>query len=177
MSRPLMRYGSVTGLAGNDARIRIGGKGRKNILSINASYQRSTAAAPGTSFQGRLVIVEGQIDALTVVNNATVPADYLTVTNFELLGKVLFDVTFADVGPHAFFLPIAQQEGSPQTDEDSTVNIILCVGIDSTWVAPWPNPPSPPLGAALYIPTLVVSGQTVFGGQLAGQQTFAGSRS
>ena len=155
-----MRFGSVTGLAGGDTRIRIGGKGRKNVLSINASYQRATVGAPGTSFQGRLVIVEGQLDPVQSLVLAPPPADYPSNTNFDQLGKVLFDVPFSDVGPHSFFLPIAQQEGSPQTDEDSTVNVILCIGTDNV-----PN---------AYIPTLVVSGQTVFGGQLAGQQTFAG---
>jgi|ERR1035437_2639046 hypothetical protein len=158
MSAPLYRYGSVKGLAGGDARVTIGGKGRKNILAITATYQKSTLAAPGVGFQARLVIVEGQLNPLQVGNFIPLPVDFPSVTDFYQLGKVLFDTTFSDVGPHTIFYPIAQLEGSPQSDEDSTINVVLCIGTDGA--------------AGVYIPTLVVSGQTVFGGNLAGQQSF-----
>jgi hypothetical protein len=162
MSNPLYRYGTITGLAAGDARITIGGKGRKNILAITATYQVSTVVAPGVAFQGRLIIMEGQINPLAVGFNTPqpIPPDFPANTNFYNLGKVLFDAPFSDVGPHAFFYPIAQLEGSPQSDEDSTLNVILCIGHDSA--------------AGVYIPTLVVSGQTTFGSQIAGapQQAF-----
>lgn len=160
MSAPLYRYGSIAGLPGGDARITIGGKGRKNILAITSIYQRTTAAAPGAAFQGRLVVVEGQLNPLAVgFTPQPLPPDFPSGTNFYALGKVLFDAPFSDVGPHVFFYPIAQQEGSPQSDEDSTLNVVLCIGTDGA--------------GGIYRPTLVVSGQTVFGGVLAGQ-TFLG---
>lgn len=160
MSFPLTRFGAIVGIAGGDARIRIGGKGRKNVLTITVGWQRSTAVAPATSFQGRLVILEGQLEPLGNPNFTPSPADYPNSTDFYRLGKVLYDTYFSDVGPHPLFLPIAQQEGSPQSDEDSTINIIACIGIDGA--------------AGVYVPSLTVSGQTVFGGNTAGQQTFAG---
>lgn len=155
MSNPLYRYGSIKGLAGGDARVTVGGKGRKNILAITAVYQVSSLVAPAVSFQGRLVIIEGQLNPLQVGYFSPPPVDFVSNTNFDALGKVLYDVTFSDVGPHTIFYPIAQQEGSPQSDEDSTVNVVLCIGHDAA--------------AGIYIPTLVVSGQTVFGGVTAGQ--------
>jgi hypothetical protein len=176
MSAPLTRYGTLTGAAGGDARIAIGGKGRKNVLAVVASYQRQTLAAPDATFQGRLVIVDAQIEPLLTSNTNFVnaPPNFAVATDFSKVGKVLFDVRFSSVGPHILFLPIAQQEGSPQSDEDSTINIILCIGQDATWVPPFPDPVTPPIGAQLYLPVLSVSGQTVFGGTLAGQQTFSG---
>lgn len=161
MSVALTRYGSLSGGAGEDARIQIGGKGRKNILAVTASYQNAVVAAPAASFQGRLVIVDGQIDPLTTSSFVPIPPNFAVNTNFSVFGKVLFDVRFSGVGPHIFFMPIAQQEGSPQSDEDSTINIILCIGQDAV--------------AGNYIPVLSVSGQTVFGGILAGQTSFAGA--
>lgn len=155
MSNPLYRYGSIKGLAGGDARVTVGGKGRKNILAITATYQASTLVAPALTFQGRLVIIEGQLNPLQIGTFLPPPTDFISNTNFDSLGKVLYDVTFSDVGPHTIFYPIAQQEGSPQSDEDSTVNVVLCIGHDAA--------------AGVYIPTLVVSGQTVFGGVTAGQ--------
>ena len=158
MSNPLNRYGSITGAPGGDARVTIGGKGRKNVLAITASYQNNAVAAPASSFQGRLVIVDSQIEPINTAAFTVAPPDFPIGTDFGRIGKVLFDVRFSDVGPHPLFLPIAQQEGSPQSDESSTVNIILCIGRDSA--------------AGVYIPVLSVSGQTVFGGNLAGQQVF-----
>jgi hypothetical protein len=162
MSAPLYRYGTLKGLPGGDARITIGGKGRKNILAITASYQASTVVAPGVTFQGRLVIMEGQINPLAIggIRPQPIPPDFLSTVDFYNLGKVLFDAPFSDVGPHAFFYPIAQLEGSPQSDEDSTLNVVLCVGTDSA--------------GGIYIPTLVASGQTTFGSVIAGapQQAF-----
>lgn len=160
MSVPLTRYGAVTGLAGGDARIQVGGKGRKNVLAVTASYQQATVIAPAADFQGRLVVIDGQIDPLATSNFAPNPPDFPITTDFSRFGKVLFDVRFSTVGPHPLFLPIAQQEGSPQSDEDSTVNIVLCIGRDSA--------------LNQYIPVLSVSGQTVFGGYFAGQQSFTG---
>ena len=146
MSIPFRRYGAFSGVAGADCRVEIGGKGRKNILAVTASYQRATVAAPDASFQGRLVIVEGQLGGPSVLVGPP-PVDYPVNAVFDNQ-KILFDVRVSSVGPHPFFYPIAQQEGSPQSDEDSTVNIILCIGRDS--------------GGNLYIPTITVSGQTVF---------------
>jgi hypothetical protein len=176
MSVPLTRFGALTGNAGADARIQIGGKGRKNVLAVVASYQPQLIAAPAATFQGRLVIVDGQLDPLLTQQSGfnVAPPNFAVATDFSRLGKVLFDVLFSGVGPHVFFMPIAQQEGSPQSDEDSLVNIILCIGQDATWVPPFPNPPTPPPGATLYVPCLSASGQTVFGGILAGQTTFGG---
>lgn len=161
MSIALTRYGANAGAAGADSRIQIGGKGRKNILAVVASYQNAAIAAPGAAFQGRLVILDGQIDPLNTAAFIPAPPNFTVATDFSAFGKVLFDVRFASVGPHVFFMPIAQQEGSPQSDEDSTVNIVLCVGQDGA--------------GGNYIPVLSVSGQTVFGGVLAGQQSFAGA--
>jgi hypothetical protein len=161
MSGALTRYGAITGAGGGDARVQIGGKGRKNVLAITASYQNAVIAAPGAGFQGRLAIVEGQIDPLTTSNFIPAPPDFGVNSNLSQFGKILFDVRFSAVGPHVFFLPIAQQEGSPQSDEDSTVNVILCIGQDGA--------------AGVYIPVLSVSGQTNFGGVLAGQTTFGGT--
>lgn len=161
MSAALSRYGSITGAGGGDARIQIGGKGRKNVLAITASYQNAALAPPNAAFQGRLAIVEGQIDPLTTSNFIPTPPDFGVNANLAQFGKILFDVRFSGVGPHVFFLPIAQQEGSPQSDEDSTVNVILCIGQDGA--------------GGSYIPVLSVSGQTNFGGILAGQTTFAGT--
>jgi hypothetical protein len=161
MSAALTRYGAIAGAAGADARLQIGGKGRKNVLAVVASYQNNAIAAPGAAFQGRLVILDGQIDPLTTSSFIPVPPNFSVATDFSTFGKVLFDVRFAGVGPHVFFMPIAQQEGSPQSDEDSTVNIVLCIGQDGA--------------GGVYIPVLSVSGQTVFGGVLAGQTTFGGA--
>lgn len=146
MSSPFQRFGAFTGVSGGDCRVQIGGKGKKNILAVTASYQRTAVAAPEDSFQGRLVIVEGQLGG-PVSALGPPPADYPVNANFDGQ-KILFDVRFSGVGPHPFFYPIAQQEGSPQSDEDSTVNIVLCVGRDALNNA--------------YIPTLTVSGQTSF---------------
>lgn len=157
MSVPFKRYGAFKGDAGADCRVEIGGKGRKNILAITASYQRITLAAPLDSFQGRLVIVEGQLGGPSTTFGPP-PIDYYVGATFDNQ-TVLFDARFSGVGPHSYFYPIAQQEGSPQSDADSTINIILCLGMDSSWVI------GPPLVRGnLYIPTLTVSGQTVFGG-------------
>ena len=158
MSNPQTRYGAFTGAPGGDVRVQIGGKGKKNILAIVASYLRSNLAAPDASFQGRLVIIEGQLSPVTGVLNIPPPADFPVNSNFNDY-KVLFDVFLSGVGPHVFFLPITQLEGSPQSDESADVNIVLCVG---------------QAAGGTYIPKLVVSGQTNFGGPLAGQTSFAG---
>lgn len=158
MSVPFRQYGAFTGNAGADCRVEIGGKGSKNILAITASYQRAPGAviaAPDASFQGRLVILQGQLGGIPTPLGIP-PPDYLINDQFNDQ-KILFDTRFSNVGPHPFFYPIAQQEGSPQGDQDSVVNIILCVGWDVSWVI------GPPLVRGnLYIPTLTVSGQTVF---------------
>lgn len=159
MSYPFTRFGAFIGQPGGDVRIQIGGKGRKNVLTLTASYLKSTATAPGVGFQGRLVVVEGQLDPLQP-NITAAPPDYPVNANFGDL-KILFNVFVSSVGPHPFFLPLAQLEGSPQTDEDSPVNIILCIGQDGA--------------GGTYVPSLSIGGQTVFGGALAGQQTFLGS--
>lgn len=159
MSQALTRYGSITSAPGGDARVQIGGKGRKNVLAITVSYQNTAAAAPAATFKGRLVILDGQIQPLVSAGVQPPPPDFPVNTNFTNIGKVLYDVRFSDVGPFIFFLPIAQQEGSPQSDEDSTINIVLCTGQDAA--------------AGVYLAVLSVSGQTVFGGNLAGQQVFA----
>jgi len=156
MSNPFTRYGAFTGIAGSDVRVQIGGKGRKNILAITASYLRSNLAAPDASFQGRLVVVEGQLTPVALQAGLPPIPNFAVNSTFDGL-KVLFDVFLSSVGPWPFFLPITQQEGSPQSDESADVNIVLCVG---------------QAVAGSYIPKLVVSGQTVFGGALAGQSSF-----
>jgi hypothetical protein len=159
MSVPFRQYGAFTGIAGADCRVEIGGKGRKNILAVTASYQLAPTPAiadPDITFQGRLVIVQGQLGGVPTPLGPP-PPDYYVNEQFNDQ-KILFDVRFSNVGPHPFFYPIAQQEGSPQSDEDSVVNVILCAGWDVTWAV---GPPVVP-GVNLYIPTLTVSGQTVF---------------
>jgi hypothetical protein len=159
MSNPFTRYGAFTGVAGGDIRIQIGGKGRKNVLAFTASYLRSNLAAPDVSFQGRLVVLEGQLTPVALQAGLPPIPAFVVASVFDGL-KVLFDVFLSSVGPWSFYLPITQQEGSPQSDESADVNIILCAG---------------QAAAGSYIPKLVVSGQTVFGGTFAGQTSFAGT--
>jgi len=161
MSAPFTRFGAFIGLAGGDVRVQIGGKGRKNVLAVTASYRPSTLVAPAASFQGRLVIVEGQLDPLPQgTTPVPLPPDFAVAATFAGL-KILFNAFLTSVGPHPFFLPLAQLEGSPQTDEDNIVNIVLTIGSDGA--------------GGTYIPSLSVSGQTVFGGTLAAQSNFLGS--
>jgi hypothetical protein len=177
MSAPFTRFGAFLGLPSGDVRVQISGKGRKNILAITASYMQAAAFShppvpipPSNSFQGRLVIVEGQMDPLSSGVNYPIPPDFNVgcnsaaqpAPNSQLSGlKILFSALLSSVGPWPFFLPLAQLEGSPQTDEDSVVNIILCIGQDGA--------------GGSYVPSLAVSGQTVFGGTLAAQQSFLGN--
>ncbi len=158
MSAPQTRFGAFIGLPGGDVRVQIGGKGRKNVLTLTASYLKTTLTAPGAGFQGRLVIVEGQLSPIGFPG--PLPPDFAVGSTFDGY-KILFNAFLSSVGPHPFFLPLAQLEGSPQTDEDNIVNIILCIGADGA--------------GGTYIPSLSVGGQTVFGGVLAGQSNFMGS--
>lgn len=156
MSQPFKRYGAFAGVAGGDCRVEIGGKGRKNILAVTVSYQLATLAAPVPGFAGRLVIVEGQLGSPPSILGPPSP-DYYVGAEFNNQ-KILFDVRLSTVGPHSYFYPIAQQEGSAQSDEDAFINIILCIGMDTTWHLT----PPPLVAGNLYIPTVTVSGQTIF---------------
>lgn len=172
MSQPFGRFGSFIGAPGGDVRVQISGKGRKNVLTFTASYLRTTAAAPGVAFQGRLFVFEGQFDPTSTTGQLVPPPPDFTVFNAapatptvfdsRIQGaKMLFNAFLSSVGPHPFFLPLAQLEGSPQTDESNVINIVLCIGADGA--------------GGTYRPSLSVGGQTVFGGALAGQSNFLGS--
>jgi hypothetical protein len=149
MSQPALRdFGSVVGVNGKDVRIVIGGSGRKNLLSVVATYNRATAAAHDpTTFYGRLTVIQGEIpvapdiDAFTLLQGKT--------------PKILFDAVMHDVGPHVFFFPLAQLQGNVQTEEDATMTIILAAGQDA------PN-------GKVFTGRLNCAGQTVFGGAQSG---------
>lgn len=147
-------FGSVIGQVGEDLRIQVGAKGRKNLLSIVTSYHRDGFLAPdAATFYGRLIVVEGNVPALPEVTPAT---------NLQATGpRVLFDVTFHDLGPHTFFFPLAQLEGNVQTDFGGILTIILAAGQDT------PN-------GLDYVGKLNAAGQTILSGEIyAGQRGVA----
>lgn len=143
-------FSSVMGIIGNDLRLEIGAKGRMNLLSVVASYNRSANTAHDVpTFYGRLVIVQG---ILPVTPEITPFTDIRPIAN-----KILFDVMLRDLGPHAFFFPLAQLQGNVQTEEGGILTIVLCQALDN------PN-------GAVFIGRLNCAGQTVFGGTLSGQR-------
>lgn len=143
-------FSSVLGTLGNDLRLEIGAKGRMNLLSVVASYNRSANVAhDAPTFYGRLLIVQG---ILPITPEITPFVDIRGIAP-----KVLFDVILRDLGPHAFFFPLAQLQGNVQTEEGAVLTIVLCQASDLA-------------NGAVFIPRMNCAGQTVFGGALAGQR-------
>lgn len=136
MSTLSNRFGHVTGLVSGDVRFNLGMPGAKNALALVASYHRSTFGTfDDTTFYGRLLILK---------NSYGDPLDVTILTTF--VDELVFDVTLHTPGPHSFFFPLADLQGSAASALDSPITVILSR-------AQTANP------AELFVPKLTVSGQ------------------
>ena len=157
MSVKFERFGAFAGNVDEDLRIKINAPGAKTPLLIIASWQRSPLAPIAGSVWGRLIVFEGaEFQGPTALSNGEFRPD--SVINFpgdRMGGRVIFDVTVTDPGPHTFLPPLADLEGF-RASQGSQLTIMQSVMISSDV-----DTVVPPHTGDHFRPFLNAAGQTI----------------